>query len=253
MGFTFNGISSKQMGIYTRMSVENRIPDIRNNTDAIAGRNGVVDFGQTIGERRIEISCLIPPGQTVHGLLSLKDRLVAWLNPENGLCELKLDTEPGRKYYARIEDGISFERLVRTSNVFNLIFFCPDPYAYADSDEKFILTGSGNIKREQGNVRSHPVYELKGELGSKTDTIVFSVNGESVTICGPLKKSQTLVIDSDNMTAKLVSSDGSENNALGQMKELVFPYLEVGENTITLGSDGGDITSLTINAKSRWL
>ena len=123
MGFTFNGISSKQMGIDTRMSVENRIPDIRNNTDAIAGRNGVVDFGQTIGERRIEISCLIPPGQTVHGLLSLKDRLVAWLNPENGLCELKLDTEPGRKYYARIEDGISFERLVRTSNVFNLIFF----------------------------------------------------------------------------------------------------------------------------------
>ena len=68
MGFTFNGISSKQMGIDTRMSVENRIPDIRNNTDAIAGRNGVVDFGQTIGERRIEISCLIPPGQTVHGL-----------------------------------------------------------------------------------------------------------------------------------------------------------------------------------------
>ena len=54
MGFTFNGISSKQMGIDTRMSVENRIPDIRNNTDAIAGRNGVVDFGQTIGERRIE-------------------------------------------------------------------------------------------------------------------------------------------------------------------------------------------------------
>ena len=53
MGFIFDGVSSSEMGIPSRMSVQNRIPDIRNNTDKLAGRHGIMDFGETISERKI--------------------------------------------------------------------------------------------------------------------------------------------------------------------------------------------------------
>ena len=76
MGFIFDGVSSSEMGIPSRMSVQNRIPDIRNNTDKLAGRHGIMDFGETISERKIEITCLIPPGLNAHQLLDKKDSIV---------------------------------------------------------------------------------------------------------------------------------------------------------------------------------
>lgn len=253
MGFIFDGISSQKMGIDTRMSVEERIPDIRNNTDMVAGRNGVVDFGQTLGERKIEISCFIPPGNSEKSLLSLKDDIVSWLNPEKGLCELILDNQPGRKYYARLEDGVSFERLVRTTGIFDLVFFCPDPFAYAVEDEVFKISGSQNVHRKNGNVSSHPIFEIKGELATKEDTISVSVNGEKFTVQGPLKKSETFVVNTDNMTAQIVSSGGEIKNGLGHLVQLVFPYLKTGDNMITVGTDGGSLSMITLHAKSRWL
>ena len=74
MGFMYNEISSDSMGIKTRMSTENRIPDIRNLTDKIAGKNGIFDFGETFSEREINIACFIPPGKTDKELQSVKDR-----------------------------------------------------------------------------------------------------------------------------------------------------------------------------------
>lgn len=248
MGFIFDGVSSSEMGIPSRMSVQNRIPDIRNNTDKLAGRHGIMDFGETISERKIEITCLIPPGLNAHQLLDKKDSIVGWLNPDKGLCRLELGQEPDRYYNARLFDGVSFINLVRNADTFDLSFFCPDPFAYAIQDEKFILKASGDIKRTLGNVESHPVYEIRGNMADSSQEVKFLVNGESVTLCGPLSESDVLVIDTDDMTVKI----GTEN-ALGQMKELNFPYLKAGTNTITFSESTGTLTSVCVKAKSRWL
>lgn len=56
MGFTFDGITSKSMGIATRMTTENRIPDLRNNTLTMAGKDGLLDLGCVFSERVIEIT-----------------------------------------------------------------------------------------------------------------------------------------------------------------------------------------------------
>ena len=248
MGFIFDGVSSSEMGIPSRMSVQNRIPDIRNNTDKLAGRHGIMDFGETISERKIEITCLIPPGLNAHQLLDKKDSIVGWLNPDKVLCRLELGQEPDRYYNARLLDGVSFINLVRNADTFDLSFFCPDPFAYAIQDEKFILKASGDIKRTLGNVESHPVYEIRGNMADSSQEVKFLVNGESVTLCGPLSESDVLVIDTDDMTVKI----GTEN-ALGQMKELNFPYLKAGTNTITFSESTGTLTSVCVKAKSRWL
>lgn len=253
MGFTFNGISSKSMGIDTRMAKENRIPAPRNQTGTLAGRHGILDFGETLSEREIGITCFIPPGKTDAGLLALKDKIMGWLNPDNGLCSLALDSEPGRVYHARIRDGISYERIVRNTGTFKVLFFCPDPFAYAVPDEVFSLTSSASVIRGKGNCDSAPLYKIKGSLGSGSGSIRITVNGERMEIKGPLSASETLEVDARDMTAKAVSADGTVRNALGRMAALNFPYLKPGANTVTIGVDGGALSLLTVEARSRWL
>lgn len=253
MGFTFNGISSKSMGIETRMAEENRIPSPRNQTDTLPGRHGVLDFGETLSEREIGITCFIPPGKTDAGLLALKDALMGWLNPDNGLCRLALDSEPGRVYFARIRDGISYERIVRNTGTFKVLFFCPDPFAYAVPDEVFSLTSSAAVVRNKGNCDSAPLYKIQGILADGGESVRITVNGEKMEIKGPLSALETLEVDARDMTARVVSADGTVRNALGQMAALDFPYLKPGANTVTIGAEGGTLSLLTVEARSRWL
>ncbi len=253
MGFCFNGITSKSLGIPSRMTVENRIPSLRNSTTQISGKDGLVDFGSALSERTIDIECLIPPGKSRAGLLALKDSLTDWLNPSRGVCALTLDTEPGRIYYARLNDGVSFEKVVRRTATFDVSFLCPDPYAYAEEDEEYTLEADGTVTRGLGNVDSHPVYEIHGALSDSSQTLTFSVDGDAVTVCGPLAENETMYIDTDSMTAWIETAAGIVRNALGNIADLNFPHLAVGENTITLESDGGTFSSLTIQARSRWL
>lgn len=253
MGFTFNGISSRSMGVDTRMAAENRIPSPRNQTGTLAGRHGLLDFGETLSEREIEVTCFIPPGKSDSGLLALKDALMGWLNPDNGLCSLALDSEPGRVYSARIRDSISYERMVRNTGTFKVLFFCPDPFAYAVPDEVFSLTSSAAVVRNKGNCDSAPLYKLQGMLADSEESVRITVNGEKMEIKGPLSASETLEVDARDMTARAVSADGTVRNALGQMAALNFPYLKPGANTVTIGVDGGTLSLLTVEARSRWL
>ena len=216
------------------------------------------DFGETVSERKILISCFIPPGSTDAQFLSKKDDIIEWLNPDNGLCQLILDKEPGRVYEARLTSGFSFDRAVRNSCTFNLEFFCPDPYGYAISDETFDFaeTGTFTASRALGNIESYPVYSLKGVIPSGTDSYIsITTNGSELQIIGRLAAGETLIIDSDLMTAKVVDSNGETlRNGLPLLSELNFPVLNTGDNTIMIAAVGTNttFTELNIQARSRW-
>ena len=191
MGFRFNGRTSQSFGLATRQTKENRMPDFTNNTVTVPGREGVFDFGETIGERKIEISCFIPPGKTDEEFLARKDEIIAWLNPDNGLEDLILDKEPGRVYRARLEGGFSFDKAVRNSCTFDLTFLCPDPYAYAEADETYEFTepGTFTVRRSLGNADSLPVYSLTAELTKETKAVI-TTNGNALEISGRLAKDE---------------------------------------------------------------
>lgn len=258
MGFSFNSTTSRSMGIATRITTENRMPDLRNNTITMPGHEGVFDFGETVGERKIQISCFIPPGKSDEEFLSLKDDIIAWLNPDNGLCPLILDKEPGRVYSARLNEGFSFDKAVRNSCTFDLVFLCPDPYAYAAADETYTIAQAetATISRTLGNAYSLPVYSLTGVIPSGTGTyITITTNGSELKIIGKLAAGETLIIDSALMTAKVVDSEGSTlRNGLPLLSELNFPSLNVGANTVTVAVTGSTVTftELKISARSRW-
>lgn len=258
MGFSFNGTTSQSMGLATRITNEYRMPDLRNNTIIMPGRHGVFDFGETVSERKILISCFIPPGKTDEQFLSKKDDIIEWLNPDNGLCQLILDKEPGRVYEARLMSGFSFDRAVRNSCTFDLEFFCPDPYGYAISDETFDFaeTGTFTASRTLGNIESYPVYSLTGVIPSGTDSYIsITTNGSELQIIGRLAAGEALIIDSDLMTAKVVDSNGETlRNGLPLLSELNFPVLNTGDNTIVIAVVGTSttFTELNIQARSRW-
>jgi len=64
---------------------------------------------------------------------------------------------------ARLKDKVDCERIIRAAGVFELSFYCPDPFAYALEDEVFTImtTGQSAVTRSLGNIESRPVYYLK--------------------------------------------------------------------------------------------
>lgn len=257
MGFSFDGITSKSMGIASRMAEEKRVPELKNHTIQVAGRDGVLDLGSSLSERVIGISCFIPPKRTMAGLLKCKDDIVSWLSPDKGVCALMLDTEPGRVYYARLQEGVAFERVVRLAATFDLTFFCPDPYGYAAEDEVFTITTEGNhvVDRTLGNLYSNPVYRLKGILESGAGRYIgITTNGVELKIANAtLSGSETLVVDAAKMTAWVEDAEGNTlRNALPYISELNFPTLDAGLNTVEVAASNATFTELEIQAKSRW-
>ena len=255
MGFKFNGKTSQSFGLATRMTRENRMPDFTNNTITVPGREGLFDFGETIGERKIEISCFIPPGKSDEDFLARKDEIIAWLNPDIGLCDLILDKEPNRVYRARLESGFSFEKAVRNSCTFDLTFLCPDPYAYAENDETYEITETGefSINRSLGNADSLPIYSLVADL-AKGKNAVITTNGSQLQINGVLADNEVLVINSALMTAKVTDADGNTlRNGLPLLESLNFPALKVGVNTITIEADSTtEVTLQTLNSQDKF-
>lgn len=257
MGFSFDGITSKSMGIASRMAEEKRVPELKNHTIQVAGRDGVLDLGSSLSERVIGISCFIPPKRTMAGLLKCKDDIVSWLSPDKGVCALMLDTEPGRVYCARLQEGVTFERVVRLAATFDLTFFCPDPYGYAAEDEVFSITAQGNhvVNRTLGNLYSNPVYRLKGILASGAGRYISIItNGVELRIANAvLSASETLVVNTAKMTAWVEDADGNTlRNALPYISELNFPTLDAGLNTVEVAVSNATFTELEIQAKSRW-
>lgn len=257
MGFSFDGTTTRQMGIASRMAVENRVPELKNRTIEIPGRDGILDLGGSLSQRIINISCLIPPQKTQAGFLECKDRIVHWLNPDKGLCELILDTEPERVYYARLYDGVAFEQKAVLAATFDLTFCCPDPFGYAVDDEVFSITeaGSSMVTRTKGNVESNPVYRLKGTLSSGSSrSITITTNGVELKIMNAvLAPGETLVVDSGKMTAWVEDAGGNTlRNALPYITNLNFPTLNAGNNTISVATANAVFTELKILAKSRW-
>ena len=257
MGFNFNGVTSASMGIRARLTSWQFIPAVSNNTVSIPGKAGVADFGANKLSRRISVKCGVNPTGSMSSLISRLDTLAAWLDPVNGAQRLVFDELPDRYFTARLDAAVDCTRLIRCAGSFDLDFFCPDPFGYAVTDENFTLTATGahTIIRTKGNAVSLPEYRLMGEVINNSSARWFRIttNDVALTISGRLAANEVLVIDSANMTAKVVDTDGVlVKNGLPFLSSLNLPELNMGNNSVSIEAEGCTFTSLAIQAKSRW-
>ena len=176
------------------------------------------------------------------------------------LCPPELwfaDDVPDRYFMARLNAAVECERLLRSSGSFDLTFFCPDPFGYAIEDETFSITEAGNstVTRLIGNMESNPIYRIEGVVTSGAgNSISITTNGQELKIVNAaLAAGETLVVDTDRMTAYVEDADGMIlRNALPYLEELNFPTLAVGSNTVSVTAANATFTGLEIQARSRW-
>lgn len=255
MGFTYNDIHSKDMGIKARLTSWQVSGRLRNFTTTVPGKYGVADFGADLDFREITAACSIFPRHTFTALVETLDGIAAWLDPTQGLHQLIFDDVPDRYFMARLNDAVDCERLIRSAGSFSLKFFCPDPFGYALEDEEFSITAAGThtIKRETGNAESLPIYRITGVI-SGSGAITVTTNGSALRITNAsLTEDEVLVVDTDKMTAWVENGAGiTLRNGLPYLAELNFPTLAVGENTVQAEVSGAELTQIDIQARSRW-
>lgn len=256
MGFIYNGISSQGMKIRARLTNWQASPSLRNSYVTVPGKAGVADFGSDSAERHVIVRCGVMPQRNFASLVSVLDDMVEWLDPAKGLQELVLDDVPDRYFMARLSESVDCDRLLRTAGAFDLNFVCPDPHAYALTDEVFTISAAGThtVRRVKGNAQSEPVYLLKGVISSgASNYITLHTNDSDLRVVGALASGETLVIDSGKVTAKVIDAHGETlRNGLPCLQELNFPVLRKGVNTVGVSATGAMFTELKIQAMSRW-
>ncbi|GHU38162.1 hypothetical protein FACS1894105_11640 [Clostridia bacterium] len=256
MGFTFNGVTSQSMGINARLTNWTALPPLRNSFISIPGKSGVLDFGESASERIIAVRCNIFPKYKFSALVDVLDNLAEWLNPDNRLKRLVFDDVPDRYFTARLQDAVDCERLILSAGAFDLKFVCPDPFAYALTDETYTIAAIGEttITRLAGNADSMPVYFIKGVIPQGAASYVgITTNGEEIRVIGSLALGETLIVDSGLLTSKVVDSNGvTLRNGLPLLQDLNFPVLKKGDNEINISVTGAEFIELKIQAMSRW-
>lgn len=257
MGFTYNDVHSKAMGVSARLTSWQVCGNLRNFTTTVPGKYGVTDFGSDFDYREIAVSCNIFPQKNFTALVQKLDAISAWLDPTS-LHQLIFDDVPDRYFMARLNAAVDCERLIRAAGSFELKFFCPDPFGYALEDETFSITTAGTpqtVTRTKGNADSLPVYALHGVSAPSADSsITISVNGTVMKIVNALLlESETLMVDADKMTAWVENENGVHiRSALPYLQDVEFPALKPGANSVSVSVQNATFTSLGIQAKSRW-
>lgn len=257
MGFSYNDITSVSMGLKARLTSWQVCGRLRNFTTTVPGKYGVADFGADFDYREIRVACNIYPKRSFTALVSALDEIAVWLDPVQGLRQLIFDDIPDRYFMARLNDTVDCERLIRSSGSFELKFFCPDPFAYAVTDETFSITetGSHTAVRTLGNMESLPMYRIEGEMSSGANNYIsITTNGSEMKIVNAaLSANEALIVDTDKMTAYVVDAEGNTlRNGLPYLQELNFPTLAVGNNTIAIETNNAALSGLHIQARSRW-
>lgn len=257
MGFTYNDIHSKDMGVSARLTSWQVCGNLRNFTTTVPGKYGVTDFGSDFDYREIAVSCNIFPQKNFAALVQKLDGIAAWLDPTS-LHQLIFDDVPDRYFMARLNTSVDCERLICSAGKFDLKFFCPDPFGYALEDETFTITAAGSaqtVTRTKGNADSLPVYAVQGASTPNTDSrITVNINGTPIKIVDALLlENETMMIDADKMTAWVEDESGRHvRSALPYLQEVEFPALKPGGNTVSVSVQNASFAGLTIHAKSRW-
>ena len=158
-----------------------------------------------------------------------------------GVGEVIFSNEPKKYYKARILTQIDYIRLARFKTA--TVTFKVQPFKYEYEEEQTIVTaenmGEELLVENKGNYFSKPVIEIRG-----SGTIALIVNGDKMFSYTFPDGEEQVIIDSDKQDA-YIGTVLKNRNMVGE-----FPTFDIGLNTIAWE---GDVTSLIISSKSRWI
>lgn len=161
------------------------------------------------------------------------DEIIKYFTGEGNIT---FSDEPDKYYKAKIIDQIDYERLLRFKTA--TVKFRVQPFKYKLNEEITVLTESGTVING-GLEDSKPIMNITG-----SGTIEVLVNDIAVFEYTFPEDETEVTIDSEKQDAYL-GNVLKNRNMTGE-----FPIFNVGENNV---SWNGEVTSITIDPKSRWL
>lgn len=153
----------------------------------------------------------------------------------SGSGRLELSNEPDFYYKAAILSQIDYNRLLRFRTAD--IKFKVQPYKYS-AETPLTLVSSGTVKN-YGNTISKPILTICG-----SGTVELKIDGVTYFSYTFPENETTVTIDSEKEDA-YEDTYLRNRNMTGE-----FPKLEVGNNQITVS---GNVTSITVENRSRWI
>lgn len=171
MGFTLGDKTDRERNIILIRAVNPMLPETRDKTLVIPGRNGAWDFGADMEVRTFNLECAFierSPAALQYAIESLARDLVDSFGRPRPI-KLTLDYHSDREYTVRYAGSLDVERLYRAGSfVLPLVAF--DPYANGPEEViEVIITQSPTVQvvESEGEIRTAPVIVLSNE-GSTT-------------------------------------------------------------------------------------
>lgn len=218
-------------------------------SSTIVGRPGAFLFISKDGSYTIPVDFMIIEKQQTalrQKIRSLAEKLDT-LEP----APLIFKDEPDKYINAIVSDDSELsETLAIGSGTIN--FFCPDPYWYAVKDDVIVKTAPGNYEfARKGTAESYPLIEIKGRnAGGK---ITISDGNNQMTFDGSLGDGETLVLDTDLITAYIIKIDGKTISVMDKLDTLDFPVLQPKTANLSVAtSSGATVSNVKITCRSRW-
>lgn len=221
------------------------MPPFANQSETQGGRDGGWDFGIQYEPKIITVDHYIWT-EARHDTQNLARSLAGHLNPRKGSQILIFDHEPDKMYYARLNDQMNVEEIIKLFNTFTLEYICFDPFTYS-------------VKEYTQNVTTTPVIDHKGTHVSKPILVIDHRGGPDTITCTPqdgvsapmsvsfeaTTPSGQFIID---MKAGTVVFNGGSGDKY--IKSLTWIEMPPGPSRYT---HGGNITRVTAKYRDTWL
>ncbi|MGM9924680.1 MAG: distal tail protein Dit, partial [Bacillus sp. (in: firmicutes)] len=154
--FRFNGIKKE----YIKVLKGRVLPILAPRAPqliTISNRPGAIQQGYTTDVRKIEVPIWInkPDGLSFG---ELREDLAEWLATEKPV-PLQFEDEPGRVYYAMLEEIGNLELVNHQKATTTIRFVCPDPYKYSDVEKVFSFNPTDDTAlyvENKGDAETYP-------------------------------------------------------------------------------------------------
>lgn len=250
------------LGIYVK-SLDFGFPEIRENTQANPGADGVTDYTTLIGARAVSVEIQL----NAESPASAEDELARWLAPRlRPQLFFTFEGTPEKYFNLRASNmsrALSMENLRSRTGVKLLQWVCPDGVAYATDATIATITGysdsdglvfpitfpitfdlaaaTNTITINTGsNYTTYPIFRIYG--GVSNPVITNSTTGRTVTYSDDIDSTKYVEIDIRANTATEVDiSSGTTHNVLTSVSEMDWWLLEPGDNDIVFTYDYIDL------------
>jgi phage-related protein len=217
--FVWNNKRAEDMNIKTISLPDIKLSTERKNETVIPGRDGfLTELDGYDGDTKQVTADYIG---TREGAL----KVAQWLKGEG---EIVFGDLPDRYYQARINNMIPISQILANEKYTFPIEFRCQPYGYLlDGKEEITITSGTVLNHNKADTESLPIITING-----TGPCTFAINNRTFNI-SEIGGSITI-----NSLMKLVYNDKGDKMT-GR-----FPYLDIGENTITFS--GTNINSVSL-------